>query len=122
MPATSVTLIPTTAFGTPAGNYDGSSTTFSSDAAKADGYYGNTDGLHTTAVFPNVFTGTVKMQGSLALIPSSTDWFDITNATTGALTTSSTAVTFNFTGNFVWVRSTVTGFTAGSLSKVQMNF
>lgn len=121
MSATSTTLIATTTYGAPSGNYDGSSTTFSSDASKGDGYYGFTDGLHTVAYFPNAFTGTIKMQGTLATNPTSTDWFDIDGTTTGALTTSSTAVTYNFTGNFVYVRATVTGFTAGTITKVQLN-
>ena len=121
MPATSVTLVPTTTFGTPVGNYDGSSTSFDSVAKKGDGWYGYGDGNHTVAYFPNGFTGTIKMQGSLAETPTSTDWFDISGTTTGALTANSTAVTYNFTGNFVWVRAAITGFTAGTLTKIMMN-
>ena len=49
-----------------------------SDKVKADGYYGNEDGLHTVAyICSSDFVGTIKMQASLATNPESTDWFDI---------------------------------------------
>tara|TARA_B100000242_G_scaffold183280_1_gene131610 strand:- start:1959 stop:2327 length:369 start_codon:yes stop_codon:yes gene_type:complete len=118
-----VTLIPTTSHGTPVGNYDGTSTSFFSDKSESDGYYGYTDGLHTIAAFPNAFVGTIKFQGSLATDPGDSDWVDIPGITIGdGATATSTAVTHNFTGNFVWVRAKVESFTAGSITKVQFNY
>ena len=55
-----------------------------SDKVKADGYYGNADGLHTVAyICSSDFVGTIKMQGSLATEPSSSDWFDIDGTSVG---------------------------------------
>lgn len=124
MPSTSVTLLPSVTQGTPNDNvnYDGSSAAFQTDKTKGDGYYGYTDGLHTVAYFPNNFVGTIKMQGSLATTPSSTDWFDIDGTTMTNSVAGSTAVTYNFTGNFVWVRVAVSGFTEGTIDKVQLNY
>ena len=89
-------------------------TGFVTDKAKGDGYYSQGDGTHTV-VFnltnrgdsTDDFNGTVKMQGSLATTPTEDDWFDIA----GTLHTSdrsTTTVSSNFTGNFVWVRAKIT--------------
>ena len=62
MPATtSVTLLPTTTFGTEAGNYDGTSAAFNGDKVKGDGYYGFSDGVHTTQTRVTSLVGTVKI-------------------------------------------------------------
>ena len=45
-----------------------------SDKVKADGYFGNADGLHTVAyITSSDFVGTIKMQGSLATNPDNSD-------------------------------------------------
>ncbi len=117
----SVTLIPTTTFGSSAGNYDGSSASFNGDKVKGDGYYSQTDGLHTVAYHVNATcTGSLKMQGSLATTPTEDDFFDI-DGTTFTTDQSTTINSVNFTGNFVWVRSVVT-VTTGSVTKIQLNF
>jgi hypothetical protein len=115
-----VTLIPSTAFGSAVGNYDGSSLSFTSDKHKGDGYYGYADGVHTVAVFPTNLEATIQMQATLATDPAETDWFDVSNAVLGDDSTAqSTATTFTFTGNFVWIRAKVTNFEAGTITKVQ---
>lgn len=118
-----VTLIPTTSYGTPNGTYDGVSATWYSDKSASDGYFGYTDGLHTIAVFPNGFVGTVTFQGSLATDPGTSDWVDIPGVTIGNGSTAvNDAETHNFTGNFVWIRAKVSSFTAGTITKVQFNY
>ena len=100
-------------------NSDGSTVTtldhtgFVTDKAKGDGYYSQPDGVHTVAYqvvnrgdSTDDFNGTIKMQGSLATTPTEDDWFDIANTTlTSDLST--TISSFNFTGNFVWVRAKI---------------
>ena len=100
-------------------NSDGSTVTtldhtgFVTDKAKGDGYYSQPDGVHTVAYqvvnrgdSTDDFNGTIKMQGSLATTPTEDDWFDISNTTlTSDLST--TISSFNFTGNFVWVRAKI---------------
>ena len=124
MPATSLTLVTQTSQGSPndAANYDGSTTSFQTTKVKGDGYYGYTDGLHTVAYFLNDFVGTLKMQGSLAETPTSTDWFDIDGTTMTNAVAGSTPVTYNFTGNFVWLRVAAVSFTGGSITKIQLNY
>ena len=122
MPATtSVTLLPTTAFGSASGNYDGSAAAFNSDKVKGDGYYGFSDGVHTVQTRVTSLVGTIKIQGTLVKDPADTDFVDIVtvNESDG-----STAVTNsflnNFTGNFVWIRIAVSAFTAGSINNIFM--
>ena len=99
---------------------DGSTTTtldhtgFVTDKTKGDGYFSQPDGVHTVAyqVVNQVdstddFIGTIKMQGSLATTPTEDDYFDI-SGTTYTSDQSTTIASFNFTGNFVWVRAKIT--------------
>lgn len=88
---------------------------------KGDGYYSQTDGVHTVAYHVNsTCTGSAKMQGSLATTPTEDDWFDITG-TTFTTDLSTTISANNFTGNFVWVRAKCTSNTAGSVTKILYN-
>ena len=122
MPATtSITLIPTTTFGSSAGNYDGSSASFNGDKVKGDGYYGFSDGVHTVQTRVTSLVGTIKIQGSLKKDPADTDWVDVVTVNDSD---GSTAITNsflnNFTGNFVWIRVAVSSFTAGTINNIFM--
>ena len=110
-------------------NADGSSTItldhvgFVSDKAKGDGYYSQPDGVHTVAYqVANDFNAdaTIKMQGTLATTPTEDDWFDIAN-TTFTSDTSTLTSSFNFTGNYVWVRSKTQLLTAGTVNSILLN-
>jgi hypothetical protein len=110
-------------------NADGSSTVtldhvgFVSDKAKGDGYYSQPDGVHTVAYqVANDFNAdaTIKMQGTLATTPTEDDWFDIAN-TTFTSDTSTLTSSFNFTGNYVWVRSKTQLLTAGTTNSILLN-
>ena len=98
---------------------------FVSDKVKGDGYYSQPDGLHTvsytlSASYPA--SAVIKMQGTLATTPTEDDWFDIsgTSFTTDGTTTINN-VSFNFTGNIVWVRAKATGVTGGTIQTVLLN-
>ena len=122
MPATtSIQLLATTAFGSSSGNYDGSSATFNSDKVKADGYYGFSDGVHTVQSRVTNLIGTIKIQGTLVKDPADTDFVDIVTVNESDGSTAITNSFFNnFTGNFVWIRIAVSGFTAGSINSIYM--
>ena len=100
-------------------------TGFVSAKAKGDGYYSQVDGVHTvayqlTASYPAATV--IKMQGTLATTPTEDDWFDIsgTDFTTDGTTTIKN-VSFNFTGNLVWVRAKATSVTDGTISSILLN-
>ena len=110
-------------------NADGSSTItldhvgFVSDKAKGDGYYSQPDGVHTVAYqVANDFNAnaTIKMQGTLATTPTEDDWLNIAN-TTFISDTSTLTSSFNFTGNYVWVRSKTQLLTAGTTNSILLN-
>ena len=127
MPSTSQTILGSTSH--PNG---GTTTTVFGDKFKADGFYGFTDGLHTVAFYLNNFTGQVGMQGSLEKEPGDSSWSNLAltgpttdyNDSTGGTTK---VVTYNFTGNFTYIRAFVefdSTDTNGdsSVSKVLYNF
>lgn len=106
---------------------DGSSTVtidhtgFVSAKFKGDGYYSQVDGVHTIAYKVNAtLTGSIKMQGTLAATPTEDDWFDISGAT--FTTDQSTLIgSYNFTGNYVYVRTKATSVTAGTITSILLN-
>ena len=105
---------------------------------KGDGYYGRSDGLHTVQLDLNGFLGNVEMQGTLAINPTEDDWFSVrlgsgqTIDTTGKLVSATTTKleysdnktssdTYNFTGNYVWVRVLITNWTDGTVNSIRLN-
>tara|TARA_B100002019_G_scaffold290815_1_gene309374 strand:- start:9518 stop:9880 length:363 start_codon:yes stop_codon:yes gene_type:complete len=119
MPSNTVTILSQT-------THPGDSTvqTVTGDKFQGDGYYGRSDGFHTVQYDLNDFIGDLKMQGTLAVTPTSDDWFDIT-LDNGDVTVSyddgeTSAPAFNFTGNFVWVRVYVT-YTQGQINQILLN-
>lgn len=99
---------------------------FVTDKEKGDGYYAQTDGVHTVAYHVGSTLNTdavLKMQASLATDPTEDDWFDVAGTTIDStnLDGSTLAFSVNFTGNFVWTRAKVTGMTAGFVSKILYN-
>jgi hypothetical protein len=125
--------------------FDGSTLTLTGDKFQADGYYGRADGFHTVQINLNNFSGEVKIQGTLAIDPSDSDWFDVvlssnTNVsgtvdTTGAISVGSTVsissvtyaastlnANYNFTGNYVWVRAVIENWSGGTINSIMMNY
>jgi len=68
----------------------------------------NNKALHTIAVYHKRFTGTLRVQGTMADSPGNTDWFDITcegkASPTNNLTGTKAVTKFNFYGVFKYVR------------------
>jgi len=116
MPATSEIMLSAT-------THPGDSTveTVVSGEFKGDGYYGRSDGFHTVQINVNSFSGTIQMQGTLATTPATADWFNID----GTLYDSTTAgkdgaFVYNFTGNFVWLRASIS-YTDGTINSILLN-
>jgi len=96
---------------------------FVSTKTKGDGYYSHPDGVHTVSyqVTPTLnANATIKMQGTLATVPTEDDWFDIANTTFTADQITVTS-SYNFTGNYVWVRSKIESLTAGTVNTILIN-
>jgi hypothetical protein len=84
---------------------------------KGDGYYGRSDGLHSVQYTYNGFTGTITIQGTLAVDPAEADWFDVHTYNASNETSSKIA---SFTGNYVWIRAKVV-YTDGTISLITLN-
>lgn len=107
---------------------------------RGDGFYNRADGFHTVQWSLSNFIGNIGIQGSLAVDPQETDWFTVrlggssefTVDTTGKISTillnalayttpTSGAFSYNFTGNYVWVRVRINDWTAGAVNSVIMS-
>lgn len=122
MKTTTLQLLPTTSFGTPTGNYDGSSEDFSGDRQQAANYYGGFGDLQTIAIYLNQFQGRIRIEATLDSDPVTDDAFFLVNNfdSTSAPTTNNFFV--NITGKFTWIRANVQEFSAGSITKIIMSY
>lgn len=122
MKTTTVQLLPTTSYGTPSGNYDGSSLDWSGDREKAADYYGGYGDLQTIAFYLVNFRGLIKIECTLDSDPT-TDaaWFKVYEYDSLSSQTTTNFST-NITGNFTWIRANVEGFVAGTISQVAMSY
>lgn len=102
---------------------DGSTYVFGTKKPGA-GYHRRGDGVHTATYAVDSFIGSVKIQGTLALYPADSDFFDIDGTEIGlgsdsSAWTSTGAV--NFIGNFVWIRAAY-NVQNGSIVQILYNF
>ena len=124
-----------------ANTHPGDSTpeTITSDKFRGDGYYGRSDGFHTIQIDLDGFIGRVEMQGTLAIDPTDDDWFTVELGTgnqsvdtTGLITeqnvtsveyneVTSNTKSYNFTGNYVWIRAKVSNWTDGTVNSIKLN-
>jgi hypothetical protein len=95
-----------------------SSDTFTSGAIDGKPGINNNKALHTIAIYPKSFSGTVTVQGTMESDPETDDdYFDITSST---LDNSSSVSTLNFNGIFQNVRfkAVRTSGTTGRIDKI----
>ena len=121
MSITNLTILGTTTYGTPAGNYDGSSLSFVSDAEKAVNYYQGQGSIQTVTIRVQDFPGIITLQATLDQDPATAAWFDVYTYGDG-----SSAVTDHhpvaLTGNFAWARAAVSDFTAGTIEYIKIAY
>ena len=91
--------------------------TVTGEKFKGDGYYGRSDGLHSVQYNYSGLSGTITIQGTLAVTPVEADWFDVHTYTAAQETSSAIA---SFTGNYVWVRAVVE-YTDGTINSIVLN-
>ena len=134
MPANSETILS-------AQSHPGDSTTetVTGEKFKGDGYYGRSDGLHTLQVDIQGFIGRIEIQGTLAVDPADSDWFTV-ELGTGSMSIDTTGLiseqnitfieyaestnntkSYNFTGNYVWLRAKVSNWTDGTVNSIKLN-
>lgn len=99
-----------------------STTTFAySDKGKGAGYHNLKDNAQTVIYQFNEFSGTVKIQGSLEQFPGDNDWADIVGTEVGGDSSAlNNDYTFNFNGNYVWIRCAY-NLQDGTITSVRYN-
>ena len=102
---------------------DSTSVDRNSNPQKGDGYYGRSDGFHTIQYTITGFIGTVAIQGTLAINPTEDDWFTVYSQAYPVVNdegTTESKIT-NFTGNYVWVRTSINSWTDGIVNSIKLN-
>jgi hypothetical protein len=100
---------------------DSTESTIIGDAFKGAGFFSSGFGLHTTSYQTNEFVGSIKIQAALATTPTEDDWFDVNGTEFVAIDSTTEVNTFNFIGNFVWIRTYVV-FNAGTVTRILVNY
>lgn len=122
MKTTTLQLLPTTSYGTPSGNYDGSSEDWAGDIQKAANYYGGYGTLQTVAFYLLNFQGLIKIEATLDSTPTTDQqWFEVDRFDSLTATTTQN-FSHNITGNFTWIRAKVEGFSAGTITKLMLSY
>ena len=122
MKTTTLQLLPTTTYGTPSGNYDGSSEDWSGDRQQAANYYGGFGTLQTIAIYLSAFQGLIKIEATLDSDPTlDSEWFKVYEFDSTSTTTTNN-FSVNITGNFTWIRANVEQFSTGTITRVDMSY
>jgi hypothetical protein len=107
---------------------------------RGDGFYNRSDGLHTVQWSITNFTGVIAIQATLETDPGDLDWFTVNlgNSTTYSIdttgllsqsniksmsyTTPTTgSFSYNFKGNYVWVRAFISNWSSGTINQILMS-
>jgi polyisoprenoid-binding protein YceI len=114
-------LIDNVVYGTPSGNYDGSSADFDTDGVKAVGYYQGQGGIQTMGIRTTDMLGVITLQATIDNEWQTADWFDVYEyGDASSEITDHRVVTL--TGNFTWVRARITFFEAGTINFVNITY
>lgn len=119
MKTNSLTLISETEYsGTPA---------FVSDRQKGVGYYKRSSSTQTVRFITDDFAGVITIQASLDTDPTEDSaWFDVYVFPGDSVQDGSTAISTDFstslTGNFAWIRASVSAFTGGTINSVTLTY
>lgn len=127
MKSENLVLLPTTEYGTPSGNYDGTSTSFAGDRVKGVGYYKSSSNSQTVRFIVDEYVGTITIQASLDEDPViDSDWFDVYEFPGDSAQDGSTAISADFStspqGKFTWIRAKVDGFLGGTVNSVTLRY
>jgi hypothetical protein len=119
---TTEAILATTVYGTPSGNYDGSSQDWLSDAVKAAAYYRGQGYIQTVLFSVTAFEGDIILEATLDPNPDSAGWFDVFTYGDGSTTPLTDYHPASITGNFTWMRVRVEGFSGGTINTVTITY
>jgi hypothetical protein len=119
---TTRTILGTTVYGTPAGNYDGSSQDWSSDPVTAANYYRGRGGVQTITFGVTQFEGDMILEACLDEDPAEANWFTTYIYGDGSTIPLTDYHPATVTGNFTWMRVRVEGFSGGTINAVTITY
>jgi hypothetical protein len=119
---TTATILDTTTYGTPSGNYDGSSQDWISDARLASNYYRGQGGVQTVLFDVANFEGTMYLEATLDTDPAQAAWFRTFVYGDGSTTPLTDYHPESVVGNFTWMRVRVEGFSGGTINTVTITY
>jgi uncharacterized membrane protein len=122
MTTTSTTILDTTVYGTPSGNYDGSSQDWISDAVKAANYYRGYGSIQTVLFSVTGFEGIIHLDATLDSDPGSAAWFETFVYGDGSSIPLTDYHPESIQGNFTWMRVRVVGFSGGTINAVTITY
>lgn len=114
------TLLNTTVYGTPSGNYDGSSQDWYSDPVKAANYYRGQGSIQTVTFRVTGFEGVMTLEATLGADPANATWFDTFTYGDGSPLTDYHPEAIQ--GNFTWMRVRVEDFSGGTIDSVTIAY
>lgn len=121
MNVNTLTILGFTQHGVPSGNYDGSSLDFDSDGVKGVGYYRGQGSIQTVFQRITGFQGVITIQATLDQNWETAKWVDVST-----FDCSDSPVTTNqpvtLTGNYTWLRASITDFTTGQINSVTVTY
>jgi hypothetical protein len=120
MNLTNETILSSTTYGTPSGNYDGSSQDFLSEVKRAANYYQGQGSIQTVTIQVQGFVGRIRLQASLNDDPVAALWFEVYDYDRVSPTTDYHPV--SLVGNYVWMRAEITDFSAGTIQTISISY
>lgn len=119
--ATTHTILASTTYGVPSGNYDGSSQDWVSDAAIASNYYRGFGGLQTLTFSFSDFVGIIHVEATLDSDANNSNWY--TAYTVGDGSTTMTGIYApSLPGNWTWVRLRIDMFDMGTINYARITY
>jgi hypothetical protein len=110
--STTLILLPQTSF-------TGINSTITGVKFPAASYYLSKQNLQTINWNVSTFTGTARVQATLAEDPTTDDWFTVLNI----VGNNTTQISFsNIPGNFVWIRVLLTSFSTGTINYIKVSY
>ena len=118
---TTQTLVANVTYGTPSGNYDGSSLDWVSNAVPAANYYGGQGSLQTVIYRLQDFVGIIRIEATLNDSQESAPWFEVATYGDGSTVETGT-IPVNVVGNFTWLRAEITNFSSGTIQSITASY
>lgn len=119
---TTKSILDTTVYGVPSGNYDGSSQDWSSDPVTAANYYRGRGGVQTIAFSVTQFEGNMILEACLDDDPAEANWFVTVIYGDGSTIPLTDYHPATVTGNFTWMRVRVEGFSGGTINAITITY